>query len=77
MADVSPPHPIYLRVLAELESQCPTLWKGPIILRLEKIAKRVLIFEIPQIVFLLKKITTVHKTRFVSQNIIRRDCTKG
>lgn len=55
MADVSPPHPIYLRVLAELESQCPTLWKGPIILRLEKIAKRVLIFEIPQIVFLLKK----------------------
>lgn len=77
MADVFPPHPIYLRVLAELESQCLTLWNGPIILRLKKIAKRVLNFKIPQIVFLLKKITTVHKTRFVSQNIIRRDCTKG
>lgn len=71
VVDVFLSHEIYLRMLAIAGKPVP-VWSTLIIFSLKKIPEHVLNFEIPQIVFLLKKIITVHKTRFVSQNIIRK-----
>lgn len=72
-----PSHLIYLRVLVIAGKPVPVPFEESDNPQLEENIRDVLNFKIIlYFVFLFRKIITVHKTRFVNQNIIRKDCTK-